>query len=158
MGFGPTTLTIRRPGSVSTYFTTRHLLRVTCHENSPTIFGPKTISPISNASNALTSTAPAATSFIFPAFSFHSGETRSTSHSMAVLNNSAASTNPIAKTTKHHSAELIFSQNPMPMAIKASTRWIQRLCWVRNAYSSPLPAYPKLLPRCLINFPLDILV
>ena len=88
------------------------------------------IAPITKAAIETISTPPAARSFTRPAVSFFSGETRSVSASMAVLNSSAAKTDPIEKIIQSHSCKFIFKKYPSAIAAIAPAPCIQLLCCV----------------------------
>ena len=76
-----------------------------------TIFGTKTITPIDAEIIEQIRTPAAERSFTFPAISLCCGDTRLVRYSNAVLKHSAAVTNPIAKSSKIHSTEVILKKN-----------------------------------------------
>ena len=82
----------------------------------------KIINPTIAAAMAHISTAPAAMSLTSPAMGCHSGETRLTSRSMAVLNASAAITIPIQITMTIHSGLCILKIIPAITANNAAVR------------------------------------
>ena len=104
----------------------------------------KIISPIIAAVMAVINTAPAAKSFTLPIFSFHSGDTTSESFSMAVLNVSAANTDPMQMHIIIHSIWLMSKKNPAITTRMAAARCIQALCSA-NSHLIPFAAYTKLL-------------
>ena len=72
--------------------------------------------------SAANKTAPAARSFIFPASSLYSGETKSTRNSMAVFSISVIITTAIAKTINTHSVLEIPKNNPAAITENAATK------------------------------------
>ena len=106
--------------------------------------GPKTIVATAAAASAAHSTAPAATSLARPASGCGSGETRSTTASIAVFTPSAVQTRPMAAVTAHHSPREMRNQNPAATASTVAVAWMRALACVRRRMPMPRKAQPKL--------------
>ena len=90
--------------------------------NFQLIYGIKIINPTIAAAIAHISTAPAAMSFTSPAIGCHSGDTKFTSRSIAVLNASAAITTPIQIIIATHSSFSISKIKPAIITNRAIVR------------------------------------
>jgi hypothetical protein len=97
----------------------------------------KTKKPIISAKIAANNTAPAATSFVFLANGWCSGEMISVRNSMAVLSISVIKTSAIAKPIQHHSEVDRLTTIPKMITIKVANALIQALCCVRKKVFIP---------------------
>lgn len=116
----------------------------------PITAGPKIKTPTTNETMAVTKTAPAAISLITFISGWIPGCWKSAMRSMALFNASAASTDPIHKSTRQSSAMEIFSQIPVINTKAAATNSIRALRSVRNNKASPAMAFLVLLSHFLM--------
>ena len=94
---------------------------------------------------AAISTPPAATSLVFFARIWYSGDTKSVIYSNPVLNASALNTKTMANIVKHHSVFSMEKNQPIKITTVVANRWILKFgCDFINS-STPSSAYLKLL-------------
>lgn len=90
--------------------------------------GKKIVSPITAEMMAAAKTAPAATSFAYPIFSFGSKVMASANRSMAVFSASASQTSAIARMIHRHSSLDRRKKIAAPSTATVAPAWIQPLC------------------------------